>query len=334
MALGIGLIGCGRAAERLHLPALVRTEQARLVAVADPRPERRELAAAAGDGCNRHATPEALLADARVSAVILATPPETHVPLALLCLRAGKPVLIEKPLARTPAEVRPLEALHACSPLPLMLGFNRRFWEPVRRLRQTVRERHAGEALRARLVMTTDMDTWSPVGGAHDALEDLGSHQLDLLRYVLDRPIERVAARGNPDGSIELRVGLANASAECRLLQGGTPRESIAVRGVARAYEVHLGSEHLYPAAGPRRALLDLSDGLRRQWSGRPSSLRDSYRLQLLEFLRGVTSGTQPRPGLADGVAAVRAVAAARDSIAGGGREIEVARDRGTGAGA
>ena len=324
MALGIGLIGCGRAAEHLHLPALARTEQARLVAVADPRRERREFVAMAGGGCSSHASSEALLEDSQVAAVILATPPKTHVAVATLCLRAGKPVLIEKPLALSPADVQPLEALHAASPVPLMVGFNRRFWEPVCWLRQVLRDRHAGEPLNAHLVMTTDTDAWSPICGAHDALDDLGSHQLDLLRYIFDRPIERVAARGTPNGSIEMQVGLRDGHAECHLVQGGTPRESISVQSPAKAYEVHLGSEHLHPAAGPWRAVLDLSDGVKRRWFGRLSSLRNSYLRQLLEFLRCIRTGVEPQPGLVEGVAAVQAVAAARESIASGGRNVEV----------
>jgi predicted dehydrogenase len=61
----------------------------------------------------RRSAPGAAFADARdlvadpgVDAVVIASPPDTHVMLVLACLEAGKPVLCEKPLAATAADTR------------------------------------------------------------------------------------------------------------------------------------------------------------------------------------------------------------------------------------
>ena len=100
----IGLLGCGRAAEQLHVPAILRTRETRLTAVCDPVPERRQLVARAAPGCRAFATAEELFASRSVDAVLVASPPETHVALAELALRAGVPVLVEMPLAGSLAE--------------------------------------------------------------------------------------------------------------------------------------------------------------------------------------------------------------------------------------
>jgi len=56
-AVLIGLLGFGRAAERLHVPAILGTSGARLVAASDPVAERRQLIARASPGCRAFATP-------------------------------------------------------------------------------------------------------------------------------------------------------------------------------------------------------------------------------------------------------------------------------------
>src|SRR5262245_54787210 len=140
--LNIGLIGCGRAAERYYLPALSRLAEARLVAVADPLRERRELISSGIPGCLTFTSAEALLQKARIAAVIVATPPATHIAMAMLALSAGIPVLVEKPLAPSLAGVRELEALAASAKGSVMMGFSRRYWEPVRQLREILYNRH------------------------------------------------------------------------------------------------------------------------------------------------------------------------------------------------
>ena len=97
--LGVGVIGAHSWAEMAHLPGYAAYERAELVAICDTVRERAE-AMAATFGINRVYTDyRELLADPGVQMVDVCTPTETHLPLSLAAIAAGKHVLSEKPLA-------------------------------------------------------------------------------------------------------------------------------------------------------------------------------------------------------------------------------------------
>ena len=326
MTLAIGLIGCGRAAERYYLPAFARVPDARLAAVADPLDERRNLVAARVAGCTAFASAEELLEKAGVAAVIVATPPATHLSTATLAVRAGIPVLVEKPLAPSMAGVPELAALVASSRGTVMMGFTRRYWTPVRELRR-IMHTHAGDGVSAQLAITSDAGAWSAISGLGDPLEDLGPHQLDLLRWVFDRDIVAIRARWDQPDAISMQVRLAGGIvADCRAAFGTVSGESMLVRGSSLAYGMHADSERLRPAAGVVRSFLDLGDRIQRRLRGTPASAHRSFDAQLASFCRVVRDGVAADPDLDDGIAVVRAVEAARQSADRGGAEVEVPR--------
>ncbi|KAK1184367.1 Gfo/Idh/MocA family oxidoreductase [Streptomyces sp. NBS 14/10] len=124
--VGIGVIGAGRIAQAAHLPALARADGARLVGVCDPSEllARRVAARYEAPG---YTSVDELLADDNVEAVIVAVPDRLHLPLASKALRAGKHVLVEKPLAGTVAEAEELRALVAETGLHLQVGAMKRY---------------------------------------------------------------------------------------------------------------------------------------------------------------------------------------------------------------
>ncbi|MBP1806687.1 Gfo/Idh/MocA family oxidoreductase [Rubellimicrobium aerolatum] len=125
MSLAVGIIGAG-VMGAFHARLLREgTGHARLAAVCDTDPQR---AAQAAEGARVHSDPLALIADPQVEAVVVASPDATHAPLALACLAAGKPVLLEKPIAATAAEGwRVLEAEAARGRRLVTVGYMRRF---------------------------------------------------------------------------------------------------------------------------------------------------------------------------------------------------------------
>lgn len=110
MTVGIAVVGLG-----YWGPNLVRNFQevadCRVVMVADPDPARVARVCARVPGVAPAADLDAVLAHPAVDAVVLATPVSTHAPLAERALRAGRHVLVEKPLAATPEEAEGLVAL-------------------------------------------------------------------------------------------------------------------------------------------------------------------------------------------------------------------------------
>ncbi len=124
-SIGVGVIGTGvMGAEHARL---IRRETpgAHLAGVFDADAGR---ARAAADGATTFSGPQALIASDHIEAVIIASPDATHAELTLACLKAGKPVLCEKPLAPSAADaLRVVEAEEALNRRLIQVGYMRRF---------------------------------------------------------------------------------------------------------------------------------------------------------------------------------------------------------------
>jgi hypothetical protein len=122
---------------------------------------------------------------------------------------------------------------------------------------------------------------------------------------------------------MQMRVKLSGGLfVDCLVAQSNITQESINIQHGCQKYNIRLGSERIYPAAGPIRLALDLSDTFRRRISGRVSSFRSSYDRQLISFFNCISNGIVPNPGIGDGIAAIRAVEAARRSASNDGMEV------------
>lgn len=315
--LRVGLIGCGRAAERLWAPAFSAVPEARLAAVADPLAERRALVVRGLPACGEFESVDLLVAAGEVDAVIVATPPETHLSVARQVMSAGIPLLIEKPLAPTVGQAVELESLRKATGTPVMVGLNRRWWAPVEWLRAQLAGSEAAPA-RAELVFVTQSNLWGPIAGPRDLLDDIATHQLDLLRFVFRREIAAVSAAPGDKGEIRMQVRLEDGTtAACRVADNGAPTEWIRVTTVSGSrYRIDAKSNRVTPADGSARVMLDVVGLVWRRVSRQRSSLLRSFERQLRAFVVAVRDGTELSPGVADGLAAARAVEAARESLA------------------
>src|SRR3712207_1875484 len=103
--LRFGVIGCGVIGTSAHLPDATRSPLLDVVAVADLIEERASGAAERFGVRTAYRSGDELLDDERVEAVALAMPAQDRFPLALRALAKGKHVLLEKPVARSIAEV-------------------------------------------------------------------------------------------------------------------------------------------------------------------------------------------------------------------------------------
>jgi hypothetical protein len=96
--LRLGIIGCGYAAERIHLPVLGRLREVKVVAVAERDPGQLSRVGHAFGIGGRHRNADDLIADPVVEAVGVLVPPTEHASPVATALDARKPVLVEKPL--------------------------------------------------------------------------------------------------------------------------------------------------------------------------------------------------------------------------------------------
>lgn len=167
---------------------------------------------------------EEALADRDIDVVHLAVPNHLHAPYALACLRAGKHVVCEKPLAMSSAEARTMVEAARESGKVAALSYNLRFYPMVRETRERIR---AGEAGRIFSVHGAYLQDWLHAdtdwnwrlepdkGGELRAVADIGTHWLDLVESTAGLEVEEVLAdlatvwpaRRRPKGPVETFSG-------------------------------------------------------------------------------------------------------------------------------
>lgn len=189
-ALRIALIGAGDIGI-LRAQALARTPACRLVVVADVNEARARAAAALVPGAAVESDWQRAVARPDVDAVVISTPPSLHLEMCLAAFGAGKDVLCEKPLARTPDECRAMVQEAERTGRTLATGFNYRFYPSFRLARDLLDRGVIGELDHIRSYggysATSHNQPWvhdaATVGGG--ALRDIGIHLIDLTRDFL-----------------------------------------------------------------------------------------------------------------------------------------------------
>lgn len=152
MKLPIALIGAGLIG-RTHIDRALKHENVTLVAVADPFEAAQRLAEESG--VRWFADYRDMLAQAKPQGVLIATPNATHAQIAIDCLAAGVPVIIEKPIADSVAEAQSIVDAAERAGLPALVGHQRRYNPIVRQARAWIEEGRIG-----RPVTATVMSTW------------------------------------------------------------------------------------------------------------------------------------------------------------------------------
>jgi predicted dehydrogenase len=188
-----GLIGAG-AIGKIRADALAQSPVCELVAVSDLDEAR---ARAAAPGAKFFAVADHLIASPDVDAVIISTPPPLHEPLAVAAAKAGKHVLVEKPMAATlDACERMIAAAREAETL-LTVGYNHRYFEALKLVRDVVASGEIGTLSHVRAYsghagLAEFKAPWmydkQVMGGG--ALMDNGTHIIDLTRYIMGDPAE------------------------------------------------------------------------------------------------------------------------------------------------
>lgn len=195
-----GIVGCGDVTEVKSGPGFQKARDSALVAVM------RRTGHLARDYAERHGVPawyddaDRLIADPRVTAVYIATPPATHLEYALRVARAGKPAYVEKPMARNHREcVAMVEAFERAG-LPLYVAYYRRALPRFLKVKELLDASAIGRPTGVSLLQTRpapdSADTELPwrleaasAGGG--LVMDMGSHALDIIDFLLG-PLDRV----------------------------------------------------------------------------------------------------------------------------------------------
>jgi predicted dehydrogenase len=187
-----GIIGCGDVTEVKSGPGFQKADGSTLTAVM------RRDRAKAEDYARRHGVPrayadaQALIDDPAVDAVYIATPPDSHEPLALRVAAAGKPCLVEKPMARTHAECERINQAFAAAGVPLWVAYYRRALPRFLMLRDLVQSGVAGRVTSVHVQVTDRLASgdaatawrFDPAQAGAGLFLDLASHCFDLLDFL------------------------------------------------------------------------------------------------------------------------------------------------------
>ncbi len=143
--LGVGVLGAHAWAEKAHLPGYAAYDRANLVAICDIVPERARLMADKFGIKKVYSDPQELINDPEVEMVDVCTPTDTHLPLSLAAIEAGKHVLSEKPLAHDARDAFAAARAADAAGVRTKLGFTFRYSPAVRQLQAWIKDGTLGE---------------------------------------------------------------------------------------------------------------------------------------------------------------------------------------------
>jgi len=192
MALGFGIIGCGTIAN-WHVAGVRACKDAVLVGAADAKPEFSEKFCAKY-GIKQFMSVEEMLASPEIDVVCICTPSGLHAPYAIQAAKAGKHIMLEKPMALTVESCD--EVIKACDENNVKCGVisQSRFTKTIQTIKKAIEDGKLGKIVTADVSMkyyrspeyyagSSWRGTWAMDGGG--ALMNQGIHGIDALQYLM-----------------------------------------------------------------------------------------------------------------------------------------------------
>ncbi len=200
-----GFIGCGEVVERKSGPAFSEVEGSGVAAVMSRNRDKARSYAERHDIRKWYTDAQQLIDDPDVNAVYIATPPSSHAPYAIMAMRAGKPVYVEKPLAATYDDCARINRVSEQTGVPCFVAYYRRYLPYFQRVKDILDSGRIGKTVSVAVRFATpprqlDYDRPESLpwrlqpdisGGGY--FYDLAPHQMDLLQHLFGVIIE---ARG------------------------------------------------------------------------------------------------------------------------------------------
>ncbi len=192
MTLRVGVVGTSWWTDAMYLPALANHPAAKVVAISGRRREPADELAARWDIEHVFDNHIDMFASGKVDAVIVATPNDTHASISTAALEAGLAVLCDKPLALNASDALDLARLAAARGITTMVPFTYRYMPTSQLVSRLLREGAIGEPrhMSARYYAGYAHGgeytwRWDRALAGSGVIGDLGSHWLDLARWLL-----------------------------------------------------------------------------------------------------------------------------------------------------
>ena len=321
--VGVAVLGAGRIGA-LHAANLGRwIPGAILVGVADPDATAGQCAVDAA-GAGRAVTQYAdLLADARVQAVVVATPTDTHAQVMADAAHAGKHIFCEKPIALTIEATEAAIAAVRSGGVLLQIGFNRRFDPPFAHARQAIARGDIGEPWMVKLVgRDPRIAPLSYLKGSGGQFKDQAIHEFDAAPWLIGQDVVEVFAMGAVLVDPQV-AGIGDVDTALTTLRFANGALGVvdscrqAVYGYDVRGEVHGSQGKLIIGYEGRTAVTLLQPNAvshdHVDWF--LDRFAAAYRDELTHFVDCVRTGATPSVGGADGLRALRVAVAAGLSL-------------------
>ncbi|NLC33191.1 MAG: Gfo/Idh/MocA family oxidoreductase [Clostridiales bacterium] len=202
--INIGIIGCGRITQYRHAPEYLANPSAKLLGFVDTKMSQADLMVEKFGGKN-YENIDSMLDDSAIDAVSICVANPSHAEVSLAALKAGKHVLLEKPMATTLEDCLAIVQMAKSTGKTVMLGHNQRFAPAHIKAREMIARGVLGKPLGFRVtfghegpeVWTLNLDSWfiHRNRAGFGVLGDLGIHKIDLIHFLLDEPIVEVSAK-------------------------------------------------------------------------------------------------------------------------------------------
>ncbi len=207
-----GFIGCGEVTEKKSGPAFSEVAGSQVEAVMSRSLDKAKSYAQRHGIKKWYDDAQELIDDPEVNAVYVATPPSSHATFAIMSMKAGKPVYIEKPLAASYDDCARINRISEQTGVPCFVAFYRRYLPYFQRVKDIIDQGIIGKIINVQIrfaVPPRDLDYAHPenlpwrlqpdiAGGGY--FYDLAPHQLDLLQHMFGVILEArgiCANRGN-----------------------------------------------------------------------------------------------------------------------------------------
>lgn len=314
MTVHWGIVGLGGIA-RLMAGAIARAENAKLAAVCGRDPAKAASFATSYGAERSYASDDALLDDPNVEVVYIATPNALHASLALDALRAGKHVLVEKPMALTVDDAQEMMAAAYAARRVLGVGFHLRHHVVHQEMKRRIASGEVGDLIFGTALwgsyspgLARQRDRWQmqPALAGAGSIMGLGVHEIDLLRWLLGQEVIEVVALTdgpNEDYPVEFltaatlrfdRGAIAQLVSSRRIPNGAN---SVTIYGTKERLD---GEETLGMTSTGQ---LRVTRGAETVTNRLP--LRDAYLSEVEAFSRAIESGDRFAADAEDGVRSV-----------------------------
>lgn len=198
--MNLGIIGIGRMA-KVHIHSILTgVAGVKIKAGADPYMNRETEEWLKNRGITEiHTDYQKILADPQIDAVMICSPTDTHAPISMESIKAGKHTFCEKPIDRSFEKILPIvDLLKENKHIKYQVGFNRRFDHNFRALRNAVVSGELGDLHFIRICSrdsVTPPESYVKVSGG--IFLDMMIHDIDMVRYLSRSDVEEVYAVGN-----------------------------------------------------------------------------------------------------------------------------------------